>query len=108
MTVSYAFAESLPQEINLDRARQLLELYYNFSRTHTEGVLQDSMQTATNWKNSTWYDLGIEVLSAASENTPGFLRSRLRRKKPVASKLAELREIARTTAGIYFENSVGA
>lgn len=96
LTISFAFGESAPNAINIDRAIHILELYYNFSRTHVEGQPQPGTD-ATGWKNSKWTNLGIEVLVAASRTLQDFAFVP-ESQRPVALKLAELRALARTVA----------
>jgi hypothetical protein len=92
----FAFAESPPDPANIGRAQHLLELYYNFSRTHPDGLPQPGTE-ATNWKNSLWTDLGIGVLTNASKVLRDF-NFAAGSQQSRAAGLGELRALTRTLA----------
>lgn len=95
-TVDYVFANAPPDPRNIDRAFRALDLYYEFSQNSPEGLLKVASESS-NWKNSEWYDLGIEDLVAASKVLRDFNLDP-EAQKPVADKLAELRALARSVA----------
>jgi hypothetical protein len=97
--VCFSFAQSLPQEVNIDRAMHVLELYYNFSRTHSEGQPQLGTD-ATGWRPPEWTSVGIDALTTASQ----VLRDQhfvFDSRKPLPPKLAELRTLARSAAKLF-------
>jgi hypothetical protein len=96
-TVLYTFANKPPDARNIDRAMHALELYHEFSRTSSADILKVASATS-NWRNSDWYNLGIEDLVAASQVLQNFNFVR-ESQKPVADKLGELRALARSVAG---------
>lgn len=97
--VIYAFLKNKPAVEEVDRAIRVLELYQAFSHTPADGqpkVLW-SGTGYNDWRNSEWYQLGVEDLAAASKVLQCFnLAPDLQ--PPVADKLAELRRLARTVA----------
>ena len=94
--VHFTMADALPDARNLDRAMHALELYYSYSRQTALADLKIP-QVAGGWKWSPWYNLGIADLNAASQVLLNFHFAPAYQ-PPVAEKLAELRELARTVA----------
>lgn len=94
--VDYVYANTPPDPKNIDRARHALELYYNFSRNSSKDLVI-AASSSSGWKNSEWYDLGINDLVAASKVLQNFNLDP-GAQKPVADKLSELRALARSVA----------
>jgi hypothetical protein len=101
--VQYAFASKPPDPKNIDRAIHALELYYEFSRTSSGGDLIKVASETSKWKNSDWYNFGIEDLVAASLVLQNF-NFVPESQKTVADKLAELRALARSVAKLISES----
>jgi Ca2+-binding EF-hand superfamily protein len=95
-TVRYVFTDTPPNPKNIDCALHALELYYEFSQISPIDNLKVASDIS-NWKNSSWYDLGIEDLVAASQVLQNF-NFVPESQKPIAEKLAELRAMARSVA----------
>ena len=97
--IDYATMSLSPDPKDIDRAMHALQLYYEFSRTSSDGEpkILSRGEGWNDWHNSDWYNLGIEDLVAASKVLQHFnLVPQLQ--KPVANKLAELRALARSVA----------
>ena len=103
-TVQYAFADKPPDSKNIDCALRALELYYEFSQNSSEDDLIKVASEGSGWKNSDWYNLGIEDLVAASQVLQNF-NFFPEAQKPAADKLAELRALARSVAKWISESS---
>ncbi len=73
-SVRYAYSSEPPDPKNIDRALHALELYYEFSRTSSDGEPKIIWRGAgwTDWHNSDWYQLGIDDLVAASKVLQDF------------------------------------
>ena len=104
-TINYRFAMQAPDPKNLDRAMHTLELYYEFSRTSTNGQPEILWSGAgwNDWHNSDWANLGIESLIAASKVLQGFNlipASQI----PVVDKLRDLRALMRSVAGLISQS----
>ena len=94
--VHFTMADALPDERNIDRARHALELYYSYSRQTALADLKIP-PVAGSWKWSPWYNLGVADLNAASQVLLNFHFAPASQ-PPLAEKLAELRDLARTVA----------
>lgn len=94
--VTYVYGDRFPAPASIDAAARALDLYYAFSRQAPEGLLQVASESS-GWKNSAWYDLGIDVLGAASSVLQSF-NFVPDAQTPVGDKLAELRRSARQVA----------
>jgi hypothetical protein len=94
--VDYVFADEMPDPRNIARATRMLELYNQLSRTLPEANIKAATATSQ-WKNSDWYNLGIEAIVAASKVLQNF-NFVPESQKPVAEKLAELRALTRSVA----------
>jgi hypothetical protein len=94
--INYAFADRAPDPKNIGRAINALQLYNEFSRTSPDASLKVASETS-GWKNSAWYDLGIEDLTAASRTLQNF-NFVPESQKQVADKLADLRAVTRSVA----------
>jgi Ca2+-binding EF-hand superfamily protein len=94
--ISFVFADRPPDPKNIDQALHALELYYEFSRDSSTDLLKVASATS-NWRNSDWYNLGIEVLVVASQVLQNF-NFVPASQKPVADKLVELRARTRSVA----------
>jgi EF hand len=103
--IDYRFAMQAPDPVNIDRAMHALELYYEFSRTSTNGQPKILWRGVgwNDWHNSDWYNLGIESLIAASKVLQGFNLIPASQ-VPVADKLRELRALARSVAGLISQS----
>jgi hypothetical protein len=99
--VNYVFASQQPDPQEIDHALHALELYYEFCRTSPDGEPKILSQGKgwNDWHNSDWYQLGIDDLVAASSVLQHFNYVR-GSQKPAADKLAELRALARSVAGL--------
>ena len=93
-TVEYVFIDQPPAPKNIARAMHALELYNEFSQTSSADILKFPSATS-NWRNSDWYDLGVEDLITASKVLQNF-NFVPESQKPVAEKLAELRALTRS------------
>jgi Curli production assembly/transport component CsgG len=98
-TVRYVAFAQMPDSQNIDRAFHALELYYEFNRNSSASNLIQAASETSNWKNSNWYDLGVEDLTVASRVLRNF-DFVPDAQKPVADKLAELRALARSVANL--------
>jgi hypothetical protein len=96
-TVRYAFADKPPDSKNIDCALRALKLYYEFSQNSLEDNLIKVASEGSGWKNSDWYNLGIEDLVAASQVLQNFSFSP-ESQRPVADKLTDLRAMARSVS----------
>ena len=95
-SVDYAYALQFPDPASIDVATHALEIYYEFSRNSPEGLIKVASEQ-THWKNSEWYNLGIEDLVAASTVLQQF-NFVPEAQKTAGEKLAELRRSARMVA----------
>jgi curli biogenesis system outer membrane secretion channel CsgG len=90
-------ADHPPDPRNIDLAEHTLDLYEQFSRISTDGEPKVTFVEKTAlWKNSEWYNRGIEALSAASQVLQDFSVCRVEQRP--AEKLADLRARARSVA----------
>jgi hypothetical protein len=94
--VKYVFADRFPDPESIELATHALELYYEFSQ-HSQADLLKVASAESNWKNSDWYNLGIEDLVAASQVLQNF-NFVPKSQKPAADKLAALRALTRSVA----------
>jgi Ca2+-binding EF-hand superfamily protein len=104
-SVKYFYSSEPPDPRNIDRALHALELYYQFSRNSPDGAPKIIWRGAgwTDWHNSDWYQLGIDDLVAASTVLQNFNLD-IESQKPVAAKLAELRALSRSVAGLISQS----
>ncbi len=104
--IDYAAIISPPDPKGIDSATHALELYYEYSRTSSDGEPKVLWRGVgwNDWHNSDWYNLGIEDLVAASKVLQNFNLAP-QSQPPVAEKLAELRALARKVAGFIAESS---
>ena len=93
----YVSADKLPDPKNIENASHALDLYYQFSRNSPDDLLKVGPQES-GWRNSEWYNLGIEDLVAASTVLQNF-NFAPEAQKSVTDKLADLRAQARLVAG---------
>ena len=97
--VTFVYPDRPPEAGQIDEALRALDLYEQFSRTSPDGEPQILSRGKgwDDWRNSEWYQLGIDDLVAASR----VLRSynfTPDAQNPVADKLADLRARARSVA----------
>jgi len=99
--VNYVFASQQPEPQEIDHALHALELYYEFCQISPDGEpkILSRGEGWNDWRNSDWYQLGIDVLVTASSVLQHF-NYVPESQKPVADKLAELRASARSVAGL--------
>ncbi len=103
--IHFMFLDRAPNPKNVDRAIHALELYEEFSRTSPDGQPQIiSHEGANKWRNSDWYDLGIENLTVASYVLQNF-NAIPESQKNVADKLAELHAMARSVAALIVQSA---
>lgn len=93
---SFSWLDHPPDPSNLARALRLLELYAGYARNHPDGVPMAGTQT-NGWKNSDWYDLGLNVLAASARVLQNF-NSVPESQAAVMDKLADLRATTRSLA----------
>ena len=87
--IDYSTLSQQPKPASIKTAIHALELYYNFSRSSTNGLAL----------NSDWYRLGIDDLVAASKILQDF-NFAPRAQAGVEDQLADLRAIARSVASL--------
>ena len=104
-SVRYAYSSEPPDPKNIDRALHALELYYEFSRTSSDGEPKIIWRGAgwTDWHNSDWYQLGIDDLVAVSKVLQDFNLDP-KSQRSVTEKLAELRALTRLVAGLVSQS----
>lgn len=89
VVISYALPDSPPNKANIGRATRLLDLYYNFSRTHPDAI-----------QNQAWEATGIDALTAASQVLQNF-HFVPESQVPVAAELSALRAKTRLVAELF-------
>jgi Ca2+-binding EF-hand superfamily protein len=100
-----------PDPKDCDVALYALKCYYDFSRNSPDGeprvLWKETPQERGlgwhDWHNSDWYKIGIDDLVVASRVLQHFYCVP-ESQKPVAAKLAELRELARSVAEFIFQS----
>lgn len=99
--ISYIGLDKPPDSQCIDRALYTLELYEENSRAlpGIESKIGVIHLDEWNWRNSDWYQLGLDDLSVASRILQQF-HFIPEAQKPVAEKLADLRAAARSVADL--------
>ena len=95
--IDFVSLNKAPDPKSIDRAVHALGLYYEFSQNSSDSNLIEVASAESNWKNSDWYNLGIEDLVAASKVLQNFNFVPVAQKS-VADKLADLRALARSVS----------
>jgi hypothetical protein len=96
VVIDYIYADTAPDPQNIDTAFHALELYKEFSLNSSADLLKVASEESS-WRNSDWYDLGVQDLVAASTVLQDFHFAAGSR-AAVADKLEELRALARSVA----------
>lgn len=98
---NYVHINETPDPKYCEAALYALKCYYEFSQTSPEGEpkILSRGKGWNDWHNSDWYQLGIDDLVAASRVLQHF-NYVPESQKPAAEKLAELRALARSVAGL--------
>ncbi len=100
----YVSINDPPNETDCDTAISALESYYEFSRTSAEGVPKMSFHGPDYvFRQPDWYLLGVGTLVAASEVLQHYYFNP-RSRPAVAEKLANLRALTRSVAGLISES----
>ncbi len=105
IVVDFVFPTGLPSPDNIEQARRTLELYLEFCQTSPEGQPKVLSRGPgwNDWRNSDWYQLGIDELLAASKVLQNFYFVP-QRDRSAAASLAELRSLARSVATTISES----
>jgi Ca2+-binding EF-hand superfamily protein len=103
---NYVHINERPDPKYCATALYALKCYYEFSRTSPEGEpkILWSGKGGSGSRNADWYQLGIDVLDGASSVLQHFNYAP-EAQKPVAEKLADLRSLARSVAGLISGSS---
>ncbi len=94
-----------PDSGDCDTAIRALENYAEFSRLSPQDELRFFSRAKSEWRRSDWdwYQLGIDVLSSASDTLRHFY-FHPQAQTPVADKLADLRSAARSVAALLLNS----
>lgn len=101
-TIRYVTVYSAPERENIERAARMLGVYEELSKRFSPSVMTVA-SVKSGWKNSDWYNAGVDGVAAASEVLENFhLVPRLAEKE--ADGLADLRAHVRAVAE-WIENA---